>query len=402
MIDFKKLLGRSETPVTTELSAEAYALLQQLQQSANAEPMARPQQPLNNPFTPDNTSPELADCEMSGPDSANPNLANQTPASPPAGTVSALNLPQATIAQPDSSPPPHRMDQTGTGSSFQMPQARAGVASGRLSSDSDNTLASDNPTTMPPNLGLGTELATMPPVASAKASKAKERAQQKAKASNATREEKKQAAQHAREEKLRNQRRKTLAKTRFSRARYLRELNGNAVAGTILWGFMIVASLTGPFLLNTGFLLPQTRINRDVIGQIRQFEAVISQAQPQIAAANQRKAEKEAQINDMIRKFVDSQTADEVIRNFIEDLKASGMSVNDGNLQLTQEDIAVSGLIGQTLSIEMKGNFLTYLRLRNRFVRDQGLVHVLDENIMAKPNNRIVDINLRLMVPSSI
>lgn len=338
MIDFKKLLGRSEAPVNTELSAEAYALLQQLQQSSNAVPMARPQQPMNNPLTPDK---------------ANSGLANHAPASMPAG-----------------------------------------AASGRPPSAADYALASDMPTSMPSNLGLGAELAAMPPVASAKVSKAK--------ASNVNREEKKQVAQSAREEKLRNQRRKALAKTRFSRARYLRELNGNAVAGTILWGFMIVVSLIGPFLLNTGFLLPQTRINSDVVGQIRQFEATISQAQPQIAAANQRKAEKEAQITGMTREFVDSQTAVEVIRSFIEDLKAAGMSINDGNLQLAQEDIAVSGLIGQTLSVEMKGDFLTYLRLRNRFVRDQGLVHVRDESIMAEPNNRIVAINLRLMVPSSI
>lgn len=396
MIDFKKLLGRSETPVNTELSAEAYALLQQLQQSANAVPTARPPQPLNNPFAPDSATAEMAGGVISSFDPANPNLATQAPTSPPAETGSALNLPQATIAQPDPSLSPQHMDQTQV--SFQMPQDRAGAPSGLPSSDATDAA----PASMPSNLGLGAELATMPPVASAKVSKAKERAKQKAKASNANREEKKQTAQLAREEKLRNQRRKALAKTRFSRARYLRELNGNAIAGTILWGFMIVASLIGPFLLNTGFLLPQTRINRDVIGQIRQFEAVISQAQPNIVAANQRNAEKEAQINDVIRMFADSQTANEGIKNFIQNLKAAGMSVNDGNLEFAQEDIAVSGLIGQTLSVEMKGDFLTYLRLRNRFVRDQGLVHVRDETIEAKPGNRIVDINLRLMVPSSI
>lgn len=396
MIDFKKLLGRSETPVNTELSAEAYALLQQLQQSANAVPTARPPQPLNNPFAPDSATAEMAGGVISSFDPANPNLATQAPASPPAETGSALNLPQATIAQPDPSLSPQHMDQTQA--SFQMPQARAGAPSGLPSSDATDAA----PASMPSNLGLGAELATMPQVASAKVSKAKEREKQKAKASNANREEKKQTAQLAREEKLRNQRRKALAKTRFSRARYLRELNGNAIAGTILWGFMIVASLIGPFLLNTGFLLPQTRINRDVIGQIRQFEAVISQAQPNIVAANQRNAEKEAQINDVIRMFADSQTANEGIKNFIQNLKAAGMSVNDGNLEFAQEDIAVSGLIGQTLSVEMKGDFLTYLRLRNRFVRDQGLVHVRDETIEAKPGNRIVDINLRLMVPSSI
>jgi hypothetical protein len=143
-------------------------------------------------------------------------------------------------------------------------------------------------------------------------------------------------------------------------------------------------------------------LNQDVIGKIRQFEAVISQAQPQIAAANQRKAEKEAQINDVIKMFADTQTAEEGIRSFIDNLKAAGMSVNENNILYTQEDVAVSGLTGQMLSVEMKGNFLTYLRLRNRFVRDQGLVHIRDESIQAKPNNRIVDITLRLMVPASI
>ena len=307
---------------------------------------------------------------------------------------STLHLPHATLAQPAHTPD---MAQPVSNTAFQMPTARTDVPAGLPPSQTYDT-----PASMPVNSELGAELATMPPVGSAKFSKAKEKALQKAKASNASREEKKQTAQRAREEKLRNQRRKALAKARFSRARYLRELNGNAIAGTILWGVMIAASLIGPFLLNTSFLLPQTRLNQDVIGQIRQFEAVISQAQPQIAAANQRKAEKEAQINDVIKMFADTQTAEEGIRSFIDNLKAAGMSVNENNILYTQEDVAVSGLTGQMLSVEMKGNFLTYMRLRNRFVRDQGLVHIRDESIQAKPNNRIVDISLRLMVPASI
>lgn len=384
MINFKKLLGRSEKPVTTELSAEAYALLQQLQQSGTAMPAVASPPPLDNPFTPEGNSTMDASARM----------AVQGHTVPPKESPATLNLPHAEIAHPTASTHVPHADQT---TSFQMPTARAGAPT---------ELPPSEPAHSPPhtsaNLQLGAELLAMPPVASAKVSKAKEKAKQKAKASNASREEKKQAAQRTREEKLRNQRRKALAKTRFSRARYLREINGNAIAGTILWGFMIVASLIGPFLLNTSFLIPQTRVNLDVIGQIRQFEAVISQAQPQIAAANQRKAEKDAQINDVITMFTDTMTADEGIRNFIDSLKAAGMSVNEGNLKRAQEDVAVSGLVGQILNVDMKGDFLTYLRLRNRFVRDQGLVHVRNESIQAKPGNRIVDINLQLMVPSSI
>ena len=389
MIDFKKLLGRSEAPASTELSAEAYALLQQLQQTGAETTAARSAPQLQNPFTAESASAETATALAP---SLNP--ASHAPPTQPIDQPATLNLPQATFAQPAQTPD---MAQPASNTAFHMPTARTGIPAGLPPSQTHDT--SDS---MPANTDLGAELATMPPVASAKLSKAKEKALQKAKASNASREEKKQAAQRAREEKLRNQRRKALAKVRFSRARYLRELNGNAIAGTILWGFMIAASLIGPFLLNTGFLLPQTRLNQDVIGQIRQFEAVISQAQPQIAAANQRKAEKEAQINDVIKMFADTQTAEEGIRSFIDNLKAAGMSVNENNILYTQEDVAVSGLTGQMLSVEMKGNFLTYLRLRNRFVRDQGLVHIRDESIQAKPNNRIVDITLRLMVPASI
>jgi len=389
MIDFKKLLGRSETPVSTELSAEAYALLQQIQQTGAETTAARSAPQLHNPF-----ADESAGAETSAASAPSLDPASHAPATPPMNQPATLNLPHATLAQSAQTPD---MPQPASNTAFQMPTARAGVATGLPPSQTHDTADS-----MPANTDLGAELATMPAVVSTKVSKAKEKALQKAKGSNASREEKKQAAKQAREEKLRNQRRKALAKARFSRARYLRELNGNAIAGTILWGVMIAASLIGPFLLNTSFLLPQTRLNQDVIGQIRQFEAVISQAQPQIAAANQRKAEKEAQINDVIKMFADAQTAEENIRNFIDNLKAAGLSVNENNILYTQEDVAVSGLTGQTLSVEMKGNFLTYLRLRNRFVRDQGLVHIRDESIQAKPNNRIVDITLRLMVPASI
>ena len=41
MIDFKRLLGRSQEPASTELSAEAYALLQQLQQTGAETTSAR-------------------------------------------------------------------------------------------------------------------------------------------------------------------------------------------------------------------------------------------------------------------------------------------------------------------------------------------------------------------------
>lgn len=392
MIDFKKLLGRSEKPVATELSAEAYALLQQLQQSGMSSPASASSPPLDNPFAPGISGGGISSDAMA----LHVAATAAVPAPSSSEQLSALNLPQASIAQPVLSAQSSGADQPVTETSFQMPRARAGMPSGLPLSEQ-----AASPAYAPPNVQLGAELAAMPPVTPAKFSKAKEKAKQKAKASSANREEKKLAAQRAREEKLRNQRRKALAKTRFSRARYLRELNGNAIAGIILWGVMIVTSLVGPFLLNTSFLLPQTRINLDVIGQIRQLEAVISQAQPQIAAANQRKAEKEAQINDVITTFADMQTADEGIRNFIDDLKAAGMSINESGLQRLQEDIAVSGLIGQTLTVDMKGDYLTYLRLRNRFVREQGLVHVRNESIQAKPGDRIVDINLSLMVPSS-
>ena len=90
-----------------------------------------------------------------------------------------------------------------------------------------------------------------------------------------SREEKKLAAKHAKEEKDRNKRRKKLSKSRFSRARYLREANGNAVAGLALWIFMIIVFIAAPFIVNTQILLPQTRENNDVVNQINQLEDTI-------------------------------------------------------------------------------------------------------------------------------
>ena len=78
MIDFKKLLGRSEPPASTELSAEAYALLQQLQQTGAETTVARSAPQLHNPFTAESASAETA--TASAP-SLNP--ASHAPATPP-------------------------------------------------------------------------------------------------------------------------------------------------------------------------------------------------------------------------------------------------------------------------------------------------------------------------------
>lgn len=218
-----------------------------------------------------------------------------------------------------------------------------------------------------------------------------------------TREEKKLAAKQAKEEKERVKRRKKLSKSRFSRARYLREANGNAIAGLALWIFMIVVFIAGPFVLNTHILLPQTRANNDVVNQISQLEDTVSRSRPQIELAVRNKSDRENELKSKTGTFASAETVKTALERFIADLKANNIEFDEGAPAIiTPQDIGVSGLVGQTLSLSIRADFITYLRIRNKFVSSMRSIRISNETIQAEPGDPVMSIQVTITVPSKV
>jgi hypothetical protein len=309
----------------------------------------------------------------------------QMPAQPPNMPVSGMPL-QNMQAPPVQAPPVQApaMQQTGM-----QPADMSGMA--------PQMVPNGNPATVPftaPTMPTG----AIGPVDDGNG---KSKGGKKANKPKISREEKRQAAKLVKEEKERNKRRKKLSKSRFSRARYLREANGNAVAGLSLWIFMIVVFVAGPFILNSQFLLPKTRENNDIVNQIEQLKNAIERSKPQIEIAVRNKTTTENEIKTRAASFPPSQTVSDAFTRFIDELKANDMIFDDNVPAIVvPQNIGVTGLIGQSVNLQMRGDFLTYLRIRNNFVNAQRSVRISKESIQAQPGDPTMSINVTITIPS--
>ena len=215
------------------------------------------------------------------------------------------------------------------------------------------------------------------------------------------REQKKAAAASRKEEKELAKRRKKGTKSRFSRAKYLRESQGNAAAGLTLWTMLLLITIFGPILVNSMLLLPQTRQNQEIVQQVESYRQIIERSQPALQGAVNNKNAREAAINGRLNTFRDGETVAGQLRQFISELEANGAQItSEASRTITNTGVGVSGLVGKTLSLEMTADFLTYLRIRNKFVRSQQSVSVSGESIAATPGDPIVAVTLTIMIPA--
>ena len=215
------------------------------------------------------------------------------------------------------------------------------------------------------------------------------------------REQKKASANAAKEEKARQRRAKKGAKSRFSRARYLREANGNAATGVALSGILVLLTLFGPILLNALFLLPQTSENREVASRVQSYNDIISQAAPLLQVAVKNKADREAEIQSRINNFRGGETVTTDLRQFISDLEARGAEFSsEASRTVTNSNVGVVGLVGKTLTMDMETDFLSYLLVRNKLARTQPSIDVTTEEIVATLGDPIVAVKLVLTVPA--
>ena len=215
------------------------------------------------------------------------------------------------------------------------------------------------------------------------------------------REEKKAAAIAKREEKEIERRRKKNSKSRFSRAKYLREAEGNALSGVVLSSTLLVLTFIIPIFLNAFFLIPATKENLTVIQEVNNFRSMIEQSRPVLQAAVARKKERDDALTQKLAGFADGDIAAGALRRLISDLESRGAVMKSADSgAVVNSDVGIQQLTGKTITLELKADFLNYLLVRNRFVRSQPRINVAQEDIIAVPGDPIVDVTLVLSIPA--
>ena len=324
------------------------------------------------------------------------------------------NAPQPGTAQPAQQPAtqmsPEAMAMLAQMAHGGQPTGAAGQAPAAQipQSQSPAQAASPMAPTMPPQgMGMGmpdasaSGLPQMPGMPQLPVSPAANPSLSKKERRQIEREQKKAAAASRKEEKELAKRRRKGTKSRFSRAKYMREAQGNAAAGLTLSTMLLLITIFGPIIVNSMVLLPQTRQNQEVVQQVESYRQIIERSQPALQGAVNNKTAREAAIQGRLNSFRDGESVAGQLRQFISELEANGAEItSEASRTITNTGVGVSGLVGKTLSLEMTADFLTYLRLRNKFVRSQQSVTVSGESIVASPGNPIVAVTVTIMIPA--
>ena len=386
------MFGRSkkkQAPEQMQVSAEALALLQAMQTNQQ---MQQPQMmPQDQMMAQQQMMQQQA---MQQQMMAQQAMQPQMPQQPQMMPQEQIMAGQAPMPSPEMSQQPQMMAQD-----QMMPQEQ--MMAGQAQTAAPTGFASQ------PDMAFGAPLAGGAEQAapSGKLTRAQKKAEKKAAKERKKQEagnkkaDKAAAAKEKKEEKIRAKRRKKLAKTRFSRARYLREANGNAIAGVVLWVFLITAFIVGPVMLNIAFLIPQTNENLRIINEVDGLRRSIEQNKPQITVMSEKRKQKEGQIASFTTSFIQQENAKTLLEDFVTQLEEAGMAVTQSNLANT--GLTATSIIGVSAALTVEGNYLDWLRVRNKFTREQRAISIPNEAVKVSEDGSTMVISAQIIVPAS-
>ena len=415
----KNKKGQNQQPQQMQMSPETLALLQamqagqqmqQMQQQMMMQQMQQPQamppqqpvaqQPQMMPQQPMMAPQQMAQQPQMAPQQQMPVMDDQALLAEIGGTANQADpmqaMQQAPIMQPEM--PQQQMPmQPMAGQQMAVPAETEPFAqdqsSDQLGVDNFNFAAQQAP--------LAAEDEQAKPKKKGKLTKEEKRAlaSQKKAEKEKKKAEKKALASEKDEEKKRAKRRKKLAKTRFSRARYLREANGNALAGVILWIFVIILFIAGPFMLNTAILIPQTNENLRILSELDQLEQSIVRNRPQITAMVERRKSKRGQITAFTAGFPPKSAAEQSLQSLAQQLEEAGLEIQP--LTIAPFPLGAQSIIGTSVTVEIIGNYLDWLRIRNKFVRSQRAISIPNETVEINSETGQMEITAQIILPSS-
>ena len=401
-----------------QLSPEAMAILQQMQ--AQAQGQEQGQAPANPQGQHPQAQPQMPAGMAAGIPQQMPTgqMPQQMPAGQPAqpampgdqqqALLAALQAaPNQGIMQPMNSPPEQQMQagQMPQQMPGQMPAGQMPVSPMMAAPQMGDPAAATGPAqpAMPnsmPNAvpGLMQGITSLD-VGGAGLAPAKTKKELKKEQAAAKRAEKDKKAKQAAEEKSRKKRRKQLSKSRFSRARYLREAGGNQIASVVLWLFMLIILISGSISLVNLYLAPITATNQQTIREIDQLQATIRNSQPQIQQTLETRRERESEIQLLASTLPSSEQVQAQLDQFISRLKASDIRLDDENIQTV--DLGSGSILGIQFTANITTTYLEWLRERNRFMRRQAFARVPVEKITASPDSTEILVELTLVLPAA-
>ena len=408
----KNKKGQNQQPQQMQMSPETLALLQamqagqqmqQMQQQMQQQMMMQQmQQPQMMPQQPMMAPQQMAQQPQMAPQQQMPVMDDQALLAEIGGAANQADpmqaMQQAPIMQPEM--PQQQMPMAGqpmAGQQMAVPAETEPFAqdqsNGQLGVDNFNFAAQQAP--------LAAEDEQAKPKKKGKLTKEEKRAlaSQKKAEKEKKKAEKKALASEKDEEKKRAKRRKKLAKTRFSRARYLREANGNALAGVILWIFVIILFIAGPFMLNTAILIPQTNENLRILSELDQLEQSIVRNRPQITAMVERRKSKRGQITAFTAGFPPKSAAEQSLQSLAQQLEEAGLEIQP--LTIAPFPLGAQSIIGTSVTVEIIGNYLDWLRIRNKFVRSQRAISIPNETVEINSETGQMEITAQIILPSS-
>ena len=414
----KNKKGQNQQPQQMQMSPETLALLQamqagqqmqqmqqQMQQQMMMQQMQQPQaippqqpvgqQPQMMPQQPMMAPQQMAQQPQMAPQQQMPVMDDQALLAEIGGTANQADpmqaMQQAPIMQPEM--PQQQMAEQQMAVPAETEPFAQNQSGGQLGVDNFNFAAQQAP--------LEAEDEQAKPKKKGKLTKEEKRAlaSQKKAEKEKKKAEKKALASEKAEEKKRAKRRKKLAKTRFSRARYLREANGNALAGVILWIFVIIIFIAGPFMLNTAILIPQTNENLRILSELDQLEQSIVRNRPQITAMVERRKSKRGQITAFTAGFPPKSAAEQSLQSLAQQLEEAGLEIQP--LTIAPFPLGAQSIIGTSVTLEIIGNYLDWLRIRNKFVRSQRAISIPNETVEINSETGQMEITAQIILPSS-
>ena len=215
----------------------------------------------------------------------------------------------------------------------------------------------------------------------------------------AKRAEKEKKVKQATEEKTRKKRRKQLSKMRFSRARYLRESNGNLISSIVLWLFLLTIWVGGSLSLVNLYLAPITQANQQTIQEIDQLQRTIRNSQPQIQQALTTRRERESEVQLLASTLQSNEQIRSQLEQFIAQMKAADIVVENEDIQTV--DLGSPAITGIQFSANLTTNYLKWLQERNRFLRRQAFGRIPVERITASEESSEITVEVSIILPAA-
>ena len=153
-------------------------------------------------------------------------------------------------------------------------------------------------------------------------------------------------------------------------------------------------------MLNTAVLIPQTNENLRILSELDQLKRSIVINRPQITVMADKRKAKRTQINAFTTSFLPRAKAQESFEALGEQLEEASLEVQP--LTIAPYPLVAQSIIGTSVTVEISGNYLDWLRVRNKFVRSQSAISIPLETVIVNSETGQMDITAQIILPSSL